>query len=79
MRDESSKNADKLRNTFEQWTNGARKIGRVPRSKARSATRTMSDRQRTGAIREWAKNNGYDVSSCGRIQADIVEAYNKAS
>lgn len=39
----------------------------------------MSDRQRTGAIREWAKNNGYDVSSRGRIQADIVEAYNKAS
>lgn len=25
------------------------------------------------------KNNGYNVSGRGRIQADIIEAYNKAS
>jgi hypothetical protein len=77
--DLSTKNARKLRSVFEQWTGPARKVGRISRAKTKSATRTTADRQQTGAIREWAKNNGYNVSSRGRIQADIVEAYNKAS
>ncbi len=77
--DLSNKNASKLRNAFEQWTGPARKVGRIPRSKAKAGARTAADKQQTGAIREWAKNNGYNVSSRGRIQADIVEAYNKAS
>ncbi|WP_036508903.1 histone-like nucleoid-structuring protein Lsr2 [Nocardia aobensis] len=77
--DLSSKNALKLRNVFEQWAGVARKVGRIPRGKAKTGTRTAADKQQTGAIREWAKNNGYNVSSRGRIQADIVEAYNKAS
>jgi hypothetical protein len=77
--DLSTKNAGKLRGVFEQWTGAARKVGRIPRGKARAATRTTADKQQTGAIREWAKNNGYNVSSRGRIQADIIEAYNKAS
>ncbi|MGA4792066.1 histone-like nucleoid-structuring protein Lsr2 [Nocardia sp. AB354] len=78
--DLSTKNAGKLRGVFEQWTGPARKVGRIPRGKARTTgARTAADKQQTAAIREWAKNNGYNVSSRGRIQADIVEAYNKAS
>ncbi|MBV7706515.1 Lsr2 family protein [Nocardia nova] len=77
--DLSTKNARKLRGVFEQWTGPARKVGRISRLKAKVGTRTAADKQQTGAIREWAKNNGYNVSSRGRIQADIVEAYNKAS
>jgi hypothetical protein len=79
VRDRSTKNASKLRSVFEQWTGPARKVGRVSRNKAKTAPRTTADKQQTGAIREWAKNNGYNVSSRGRIQADIIEAYNKAS
>ncbi|WP_063064649.1 histone-like nucleoid-structuring protein Lsr2 [Nocardia violaceofusca] len=77
--DLSNKNARKLRSAFEQWTGPARKVGRIPRGKAKTTTRATADKQKTGAIREWAKNNGYNVSSRGRIQADIIEAYNKAS
>ena len=77
--DLSTKNASKLRSALEQWTGAARKVGRAPRGKAKAGARTATDKQQTGAIREWAKNNGYNVSSRGRIQADIIEAYNKAS
>ncbi|WP_280377176.1 Lsr2 family DNA-binding protein, partial [Nocardia wallacei] len=38
-----------------------------------------TDREQTAAIRDWARRNGYNVSSRGRIQADVVAAYNKAS
>ncbi|MDR7167284.1 hypothetical protein J2W56_001002 [Nocardia kruczakiae] len=77
--DLSTKNARKLRGVFEQWTGPARKVGRVSRKRAKTGTRTAADKRQTGAIREWAKNNGYNVSSRGRIHADIIEAYNKAS
>ncbi|WP_063001659.1 histone-like nucleoid-structuring protein Lsr2 [Nocardia mikamii] len=77
--DLSNKNARKLRGALEEWTAAARKVGRYSRAKAKPTTRTAADKQQTGAIREWAKNNGYNVSSRGRIQADIVEAYNQAS
>ncbi|MGW0355810.1 histone-like nucleoid-structuring protein Lsr2 [Nocardia nova] len=78
--DLSVKNAGKLRGLFEQWTEPARKVGRVPRGKSgRIGARTVADKEQTKAIRDWARNNGYNVSSRGRIQADIIEAYNKAS
>ncbi|MEU6559230.1 histone-like nucleoid-structuring protein Lsr2 [Nocardia nova] len=77
--DLSTKNARKLRDVFEQWTEAARKVGRIPRGKNKTAARTSADREQTSVIREWAKNNGYNVSNRGRIQADIIAAYNKAS
>ena len=33
------------------------------------------DREQSAAIREWARKNGHNVSSRGRISAEIVEAY----
>ncbi|MBR7513023.1 Lsr2 family protein, partial [Mycobacterium tuberculosis] len=30
-------------------------------------------------IREWARNNGYDVSDRGRIPADVADAYAAAN
>lgn len=77
--DLSTKNARKLRVVFEQWTASGRRMGRGARSKSSATGRTVANREKTGAIRKWARDNGYTVSSRGRIQADIVEAYNKAS
>jgi hypothetical protein len=76
--DLSTKNAGKLRAAFEQWTGPARKVGRNLRGKNKVHARTTVDREQTAAIREWARNNGYNVSKRGRIQADIIAAYNKA-
>ncbi|MBF6171006.1 histone-like nucleoid-structuring protein Lsr2 [Nocardia blacklockiae] len=77
--DLSLKNAGKLREVFEQWTESARKVGRIPKGKSKVIGRSSTDREQTAAIRDWARKNGYNVSSRGRIQADVVAAYNKAS
>ncbi|WP_280331229.1 histone-like nucleoid-structuring protein Lsr2 [Nocardia wallacei] len=78
--DLSVRNAGKLREVFEQWTGPARKVGRVSKGKSgRVVGRSTTDREQTAAIRDWARRNGYNVSSRGRIQADVVAAYSKAS
>jgi hypothetical protein len=75
--DLSIRNAGKLRGVFEEWSPHARKVGRIPRGK--SAIRPAADREQSAAVREWARKNGYEVSSRGRIQADVVEAYKTAN
>ncbi|MGA4790801.1 histone-like nucleoid-structuring protein Lsr2 [Nocardia sp. AB354] len=78
--DLSLKNAGKLRASLEPWTESARRVGRIPRGKNKAIeNRTTADKRQTAAIREWARNNGYEVSSRGRIQKDIIEAYNEAN
>lgn len=76
--DLSARNAGRLRGYFEQWTPHARKVGRAPRGKS-STTRPTVDRDRSAAIREWARKTGLEVSTRGRISAEVVEAYNKAN
>lgn len=44
---------------------------------ARSGSRTRA-RADLGAIRQWAKANGHEVSDRGRIRADVVAAYDAA-
>ena len=77
--DLSVKNAGKLRKAFEQWTEPARKVGRTSKTRSTVSSRTAVDKEQTKAVREWARRNGYEVSSRGRIQASVLEAYNKAS
>lgn len=50
-----------------------RKAGKA-KGKA-SAKRVRMDAERGRAIRAWAEENGYDVSSRGRIPASVQEAY----
>lgn len=72
-------NAGRLRGAFEQWASPARKVGRISKGKSKLEVRTAADKEQVGVIREWARKSGYDVSSRGRISADVVAAYNKAS
>ncbi len=39
---------------------------------------SSSDRQRTAAIREWAREQGMDVNPRGRIPSRVIEAYDAA-
>jgi hypothetical protein len=32
----------------------------------------------TMAVRQWAGESGYNISACGRIHGDVVEAYRGA-
>ncbi|WP_306361564.1 Lsr2 family protein [Nocardia sp. CC227C] len=76
--DLSLKNAGKLRGSLEPWTEKARKVGRSKRKGTGGKTRPAVDREESTAIREWARAQGHQVSSRGRIPAEIVEAYHKA-
>ncbi|RMI28419.1 histone-like nucleoid-structuring protein Lsr2 [Nocardia stercoris] len=71
-------NAGKLREVFELWTGHGRKTSRGLKAK-RSGARPLADREQTAAIRRWARANGHDVSSRGRIHSAVVEAYEKAT
>ena len=71
--DLSSKNAAGLRDALAPWLAHARKTGgRRKRSTKASGLSSTSD------IRAWAQTNGLDVSSRGRVSADVREAYEKA-
>ncbi|WP_378740079.1 Lsr2 family protein [Nocardia brasiliensis] len=76
--DLSARNAERLRGIFAEWTAAARKVGRAPRGTS-SRVRSTAGREQTGVIRQWARDKGIDVSSRGRISAEVVEAYQKAS
>ncbi|MFI6867826.1 Lsr2 family protein [Nocardia sp. NPDC050406] len=76
--DLSMKNAGKLREVIEPWAEKARKVGRAKRKVGSGKTRPAVDREESTAIREWARAQGHQVSSRGRIPAEIVDAYHKA-
>jgi hypothetical protein len=79
--DLSDKNAKKLRDAVAPFVDAARRVGgrgrRVSAAATSSATRT--DRERTTAIREWAREHGHKVADRGRIPANVIEAYEKAA
>jgi len=37
------------------------------------------DREQSAAIREWARRNGHNVSTRGRIPADVIDAFHAAT
>jgi Lsr2 len=80
--DLAEKNAKEMREAFSRYVSAARKVGR---SSGRAsgggrsrATGGRMDREQAGAIREWARRNGHQVSDRGRIPASVVEAYESA-
>ena len=75
--DLNEQNASKLREQLEPWINSAR------RRPGQRATR-QSGAQRRGTsdaakIRAWAAENGIEVSSRGRIPAEVREQYLQAT
>lgn len=73
-------NARKLRAAIYPWMErGRRKPGRVPTPKRRPGGEITTDGHRLQTIREWAVNNGYEVSPRGRVAASIMDAYREAN
>lgn len=87
--DLSPENATKLREGLAMYVGRARRSGGRQRrgTKARqlvSATSSPAnsgpiDRERSRAIRMWAREQGTQVSDRGRIPTDVVAAYDKAT
>lgn len=74
-------NAGKLRELLADFITAARRTGgRIKRGTpaSRSATRPPADREKTKAIREWAREHGYELAERGRIPAHVITAYEEA-
>lgn len=77
--DLSDDNVDKFREAISDYIAAARKTnGRRSASGAAPKTGGAPKRgnsEELAKIREWAKENGYEVSSRGRISTQVQEAY----
>ncbi|WNB85299.1 Lsr2 family protein [Cellulomonas sp. ATA003] len=82
--DLTADHAAELRESFSRWVGHARKVGSGSRGSARQNRGGGSGRRSSGsssdatAIREWARENGHEVSERGRISADVRAAYEAA-
>ncbi|ATN93967.1 nucloid associated Lsr2-like [Mycobacterium phage Kumao] len=79
-------NAKELRQTLKPWLEAAHDRHRTtkqsgssksPRGGQKVAQRGTQKEIRA-AIREWARNNGYQVSQRGLISREVVDAYEQA-
>ena len=82
--DLSEKNASEMRDVLGKYVSAARKVSsRGTRASGAGRSRATGgggrmDREQAGAIREWARKNGHEVSDRGRIPASVVEAFEAA-
>ncbi|XOI55811.1 histone-like nucleoid-structuring protein Lsr2 [Rhodococcus globerulus] len=61
----------------------AEKVSSAGKARAKTSTATKPSgsgrsAEQLKAIRDWAGNNGFDVSPRGRIKADVIEAFDAA-
>jgi hypothetical protein len=75
--DLSSANAASLREALALYVgHGRRTGGRRRRGSARNSSRTTA--ATPAEIREWARNNGWDVPDRGRVAQEVRDAYEAA-
>ncbi|GAB3682883.1 histone-like nucleoid-structuring protein Lsr2 [Angustibacter aerolatus] len=83
--DLSEANAKRLRDAFAEWVGHARRVSsrggsgqrgrRTNNSSGSSSSASAAAGTDTAAIRQWAKENGHEVSERGRISAAVMDAY----
>jgi hypothetical protein len=80
--DLNSKHTEELRSALGKYVTHARKVGggarRAGRAAARGA-RGVGSTLNTTEIRNWARENGYDIKDRGRVPADLVAKYQAAT
>ncbi|HSV41671.1 MAG TPA: Lsr2 family protein, partial [Nocardioidaceae bacterium] len=75
--DLSSVNAAKLRDSIALYVGHARRTGgRRKRGAGRGSAKAVD--ATPAEIREWARNNGWDVPDRGRVASEVREAYEAA-
>ncbi|MGW4241216.1 histone-like nucleoid-structuring protein Lsr2 [Nocardia sp. NPDC004722] len=77
--DLSRANAEELRGLFILWSSHARKIRGNRRKSAAANQRARTGRQESMAARNWARANGFQVSSRGRIPSELLRSYRAAT
>lgn len=72
-------NATAFRDVIAPYADAARRVTTARSSSDSSARkRGRASKQDYSAVREWAKENGHQVSERGRVPASILEAYEAA-
>ena len=72
--DLSAENAQKLRDELSVWTEKARRVG----GRRARGTAPRSGNNDSARIREWAREQGYEVPDRGRVAGNIRKAYEEA-
>lgn len=76
--DLSSANAERLRKSLADFVAAARRTGGRLRRGAPAVGKSSGSRE-AAQIRQWALQNGYELSGRGRIPSHVVEAYREAT
>ena len=78
--DLSEANAGKLRKALDPFIAAGTRVGRGvrPSRTVAASGRTASSRDENKAIRDWAAQNGYQISERGRIPQSVSDAYRSA-
>jgi hypothetical protein len=84
--DLKAKNANEFHKRLDYYIEHATRVGGRKRKPSPTATSTPAtagtpakrDPEQTRAIRQWAFDQGYEISERGRIPATVEEAYNAA-
>jgi len=79
--DLSEDNAAEFRAALKPWIDAAQPAHTQQKSSGprQSGPSAAAKRERSRAIREWARANDHDVSDRGKIPASVIEAYDKAN
>ncbi|MDO5669271.1 MAG: Lsr2 family protein [Corynebacterium sp.] len=76
--DLSEKNAAAFHKDLQPWVDAARKDTGATKTTRTSGPSAAAKRERSRAIREWARSKNMEVSDRGKIAASIIEAYDAA-
>ncbi len=80
--DLNAKHSEELRAALGKYVSHARKVGGASRRAGRAAGRAgrgSGSALNTTEIRNWARENGYDIKDRGRVPADLVAKYQAAT
>ena len=80
--DLNAKHSEELRSALGKYVTHARKVGGAARRAGRAAgraSRGAGSTLNTTEIRNWARENGYDIKDRGRVPADLVAKYQAAT
>src|SRR3954470_11782731 len=76
--DLSESNAGELREAFSRYVQAARKVSASGGRRGAQPAKPAYSGFDPAAVRAWAKARGIEVSSRGRVKADVVERYRAA-
>jgi hypothetical protein len=80
--DLNARHSEELRSALGRYVSHARKVGGGARRAGRTAgraSRGVSSALNTTEIRNWAREQGYDIKDRGRVPADLVAKYQAAT